>query len=540
MKFKVKTSVLLYIVCVCFSMMIEKTSAQNKLNIKQYVQLNSIISDGDNAPFGLTANKQGLSSIETSNGYARYGILVDGKIGKKGDWNYSAIMDIATGYNRTRSVDIHQVYADLSWKWLTMGIGAKERFAEMREFCRVTNSAIATNNVNRFFPNLYYNNIGELGTGGLVYSGNSAPIPQFRLEVPQYVDIPGTNSWVKLRGHIAYGIYLDHDFQKKFTNKNRNARYAKNVLYHSKALFMKLGKPSVFPLTMEGGLEMYSQFGGDIYTHASGKIISMPRGGKDFFKAFIPLSGDESTPNTEQANISGNQIGNWHLAFTLHTNPVDVRLYGEHMFDDFSQLFFFEYQSNRYGKREIVYYPWRDIMLGLSVTNKTGVLDFISNIYYEYISTYDQSGAGYNDPNQNYKEQMDGMDNYYNHSVYPGWHYHGMGIGNPLVLSPLYNKNGDLTFSGNRLKAHHVGVNGALGTKIPLMYKIIYTYSENWGTYFIPFDEKKYTTSLSADIIYSPQKSNWLFSLSLAYDKSNYIGNNMGVMLSLVRMDILK
>ena len=132
----------------------------------------------------------------------------------------------------------------------------------------------------------------------------------------------------------------------------------------------------------------------------------MPTKLKDFFKAFIPAGGDESTPDIEQSNISGNQIGNWHLAFTLHTKPVDVRIYGEHMFEDFSQLFFFEYQTNREGKRKITYYPWKDIQIGVSVTNKTGYLKFISTVQYEYTSMYDQSGAGYNDPNDYFSERM--------------------------------------------------------------------------------------------------------------------------------------
>jgi hypothetical protein len=264
----------------------------------------------------------------------------------------------------------------------------------------------------------------------------------------------------------------------------------------------------------------------------------MPRGIKDFFKAVIPLGGDDSTPTPEQANISGNQIGNWHLAFTLKTKPVDVRIYGEHLFEDFSQLFFFEYQSNREGKREIVYYPWRDIQAGISVTNKSGYLDFISSVQYEYTSMYDQSGAGYNDPNAYYKEQMDGADDYYNHSIYPGWHYYGMGIGNPLAISPLYNKNGSLVFSGNRFKAHCIGVNGAFCKDDALKYRLMYTYSENWGTYFNPFSKKMYTTSLLADLAFVPPCGKWVCSLSLAFDKSNYIGDNWGAMLSVARLGL--
>ena len=503
--------------------------AQACADVSQYVQLNTLLSDGDNAPFWLTANRQGVSSLDASSGYARYGIAVNGEFASDGRWKYSAGADVIAGYNQLNALALHELYAGISYKWISLNIGAKERFAEARSSVEKESGDV--------FSRLYGRTLSELGSGGLLYSGNCTPIPQLRIEVPEYVEIPGMKSWLKLRGHIAYGIFLDHNFQRDFSASNPNARYGKNILYHSKAFFLKLANPDKFPLEVEGGLEMYSQFGGDIYTHGNGKFLSMPRGIKDYFKAFIPLAGDDSTPKTEQANISGNQIGNWHLAFTLRTKPVDIRLYGEHLFEDFSQLFFFEYQSNREGKRTITYYPWRDIQLGVSVTNKTGFLKFISSVQYEYTSMYDQSGAGYNDPNEYFKEQMDGVDDYYNHSIYPGWHHYGMGIGNPIAISPLYNANGSLVFRGNRFNAHNIGVNGALLKDDMLKYRILYTYSENWGTYFNPFNQKRYTTSLLADIVFVPT-DNWAVSLSLAYDKSNFIGNNWGAMFSLTRMDL--
>ena len=509
--------------------------------ISYFAQMNTIVSKGDNAPFWLVANRQGLLSLENFNGYARYGMKIDGSLGKENVWKYSTGIDLSAGYNMERSVSVNQLYAEASWKWLTLSLGMKHRSGEMRSFSDVKYCNTSENSIVKpYFPHLYNSILTDIGSGGLLFSGNSSPIPQFRVEVPEYISIFGRDTWIKLRGHIAYGMFLDHNFQEDFTTKKPDARYAKKVMYHSKALFMKFGKPEKFPLEVEGGLEMYSQFGGEIYTHEKGKYLSMPNGLKDYFKAFIPGSGEGSTPVPEQTNMSGNHIGNWHLAFTLHTKPVDVRLYGEHMFEDFSQLFFFEYQSNREGNKDVVYYPWRDIMIGISIKNKSNILKFISNISYEYMSTYDQSGACYNDPGPHYKEQMDGVDNYYNHSIYPGWHNYGMGIGNPLVISPIYNSNGSLVFHANRLKSHHFGMNGSFGRKNVLMYRFMCTYSENWGTYQNPYPEKKYTTSVLADLVYAPSKSNWLFSISLAKDKSNVIGDNFGAMLSVARIGIFK
>ena len=132
---------------------------------------------------------------------------------------------------------------------------------------------------------------------------------------------------------------------------------------------------------------------------------------------------------------------------------------------------------------------------------------------------------------------MDGCDNYYNHGIYPGWHHWGTGIGNPLIISPAYNDNGSLKFRSNRLIAHNIGINGTLECiRIPLAYRLHYTYSENWGTYANPFTEKKYTTSLLGEFTFAPQYSNWLGRISLAYDKSNYIGNNLGIMFTISKI----
>ncbi|MBR6649129.1 MAG: hypothetical protein IKL29_07115 [Bacteroidaceae bacterium] len=516
-----------------------KAQENSKLNI--FVQTNCIVSNGDYAPYWLTALRQGIVSVENNSGILRTGGSYKGTFDKKGDFGYNLTTDIAINNNHTSDIFVQQAFADLSWRWLTLSIGSKERFGENKTHTDVFNSSsFYGNRVNTLFPNLYALHTSQLGSGGLTYSGNSRPIPQVRLEIPHYIPFPGTNNWLHIRAHIAYGRFSDDSFQERHTQSNPIARYGKNILYHSKAAFIKIGKEERFPLTFEGGVELYSQFGGDIYTHGSGLVVSMPGKFKDYIKAFIPLSGGDDTPLDEQTNISGNQTGSWHAALTLHTKPVEVSLYGEHMFEDFSQLFFFEYQSNKEGKRKVIYYPWKDILLGIRITNKSSVVPFIKSLQYEYLNTYDQSGALYHDPSDNFNEQMDGVDNYYNHGIYPGWHHWGMGMGNPLVISPIYNRSGAMHFKSNRLKAHNVGINGTLENILPIAYRLQYTYSENWGTYINPLTKKAYSTSLLAEFIYAPDKSHWAASLSIGYDKSSFIGENIGAMLSIARTFTVK
>ena len=322
--------------------------AQNNGSFDIFVQTNGIAANGEYAPYWFTALRQGVASIETSSGYMRTGCTYKGTFGNKGDWSYNATADFTINSNHTSVLFVQQAFAELSWRWLTLSIGCKERFGEGKADTGIFDGSHFTENkVNSLYPNLYARQTTELGTGGLTYSGNSRPIPQVRIEIPEYIPFPGTNRWLHIRGHIAYGRFSDDNFQEEHTRNNPIARYGKNILYHSKAGFIKIGKEERFPLTFEGGLELYSQFGGDIYTHGSGHVVSMPSKPKDYLKAFIPLSGGDDTPLDEQTNISGNQTGSWHAALTLHTKPVDVTLYGEHLFEDFSQLYFFEYQRNK-------------------------------------------------------------------------------------------------------------------------------------------------------------------------------------------------
>ena len=124
----------LLVVCVVF-VNVTSLFAQKSFSIRDYVQLNTVVSNGDNAPFWLVTNRNGVSSLDTQNGYVRYGVLFDGVIGDKGSWKYSAGLDLKAGYNQTSNLFVQQFYADISYKWFTFSFGQKERASEMRHFC---------------------------------------------------------------------------------------------------------------------------------------------------------------------------------------------------------------------------------------------------------------------------------------------------------------------------------------------------------------------------------------------------------------------
>ena len=304
----------------------QHTNAQLPVKTEYTVEMGGTSGKGTYAPMWLTANRQGLSSANTENGYLRAGIAHTMPLNQH--FGFSAGLDLATAYNFTSSFIIQQAYADLSYRWLNLSIGSKERLPELKN--------------------------SKLSSGGMVESNNARPIPQIRLEVPNYVAIPGTHKWLHLKGHIAYGRFTDDKWQEHFTSIGNP--YTIDVLYHSKSLFAKVGNKEHFPVEFEGGIQMSAQFGGDQYIAGQKEpVIDMPTRFVDFMRVLVPMAGDDTTPEGEQVNIYGNHVGSWNFAATAYLNRWKVKIYYEHYFDDHSQMFF------QYGR-------WKDGHIGLEIT----------------------------------------------------------------------------------------------------------------------------------------------------------------------------
>lgn len=459
--------------------------AQFTKGMNYSVETGISFSGGEHTPMWLTANKQGFSSIKKNNGYLRAGVFRSLEKNKR--FSYAFGIDVATAYNFTSSFIVQQAYVDLKYLCLGMTVGSKEYTSELKN--------------------------SLLTSGALTYSGNARPIPQVRIGIPEYILIPGTKEFLYLKGHVAYGMFTDDNWQVDFAAPN--SKYTEHILYHSKALFIKLGNQKKFPLIFEGGLEMQAQFGGNAY-HANGETVNMPNGIKDFFKVFIPSAGGSNTPWGEQANVYGNHIGSWNFSLSYQLKSWKFRAYYEHLFEDASQMF------GEYG--------WKDCLTGVEITFPKNPI--ISSLVYEYLGTKDQSGPIFHDQTEVIPDQISAMDNYYNHYLYTGWQHWGMGIGNPLLVAPLYNKDGDISFKSNRVKGHHLGFMGQPITD--LQYRILLSYTRNWGTYFEPFYDIKDNINGLIEATYKPhQLKNWNFTLSLGFDTGDMLGKSFGGMITI-------
>lgn len=443
-----------------------------------------IFSKGKYTPLWLISNNQGFSSLNKSNGYLTTGIFCSYENTK--NFTYELGLELSGAYNYTSSFFVHQAYAGIKYRSLEISLGSKERYGELKN--------------------------SLLSSGGMLFSGNARPIPQIRIGIPEYTFILPTMDWLQIKGHVAYGRFTDDNFQEDFAKGK--SKYNKVVLYHSKALFVKIGREES-PLIFQGGLEMSAQFGGKIY-YPDGRKVDIPSRLKDYLKVFVPMSGDELTTGADQVNVYGNHLGSWHASLKYRREDWSIRAYYEHFFEDHSQMFW------EYG--------WKDGLIGVEI--KFPQNPFIGNLVYEYIGTKDQSGPFLHDATEHIPDQVSANDNYYNHVTYSSWQHWGMGIGNPLLIAPLYNEDGNLSFRSNRMKAHHIGFNGEPTKEIT--YRILFSHARHWGTYHNPLPDVKYNRNGLVEVSYTPEKLKyWTVSAAIGVDRSNLIGNSTGGMVTI-------
>lgn len=468
--------------------------AQQNASFTYNVEASGIAADNGQAPLWLTANRYGMYSNQSKQALLRAGLAYRQEF--KHNWQLEAGVDMVGGKNLVSKFWVQQAYADLSWKLLRLSIGSKERMG---------------------FP-LQKNEL--LTSGWMVEGPNARPVPQIRAEVTDFWNIPGLHQWLAVKGHLAFGWFMDDHWQEDFVAPNRY--YVKNALYQSKSVMFRLGNKEQFPVDFEFGILMASQFGGEQYhmkeDGTSEMTLDMPDGLKAYWKAFFPQGGGEDNPNAgERANIEGNALGSWNFALNTYLGDWKLRATYEHYFEDHSQMFW------QYGR-------WKDGQIGLELTLPEN--RWISSLLWEGMSTKDQSG-----PFEYYDREtgeclFSGGDSYYNHYIYQAWQHYGMGMGNPLLPGPLYNKDGTISFKSNRVRSNHFGVAGNPSDE--WNWRVLCTLARHWGTYGEPLDKQRHQFSGMAEVTYHPEwAKGWSLTATMGLDNGNYLGNHTGGIITL-------
>ena len=499
---------ILFIMCSPQAISAQQRSLTDSLHYRAEMQ--ATLSSGDNTPLWLNANKYGLSSLKTANGYIRGAIErpLSADDGRK--WGVGYGVDIAVAAGFTSKLIVQQAYVEGRWLKGTLTVGTKEYPMELKN--------------------------QQLSSGSQTLGINARPVPQVRLALPEYWTIPGTKKWLSLKGHIAYGKTTDDNWQKDFVAPKN--RYTEGTLYHSKAGYLKIG-PGKF--NVELGLEMACQFGGKSYFEVESnnwQWISNEGGLKGMWHAFVPGGGEVN--ETTYQNASGNQLGSWIIRLNYDADTWALSAYLDHFFEDQSAMFMIDYDG--YGKDDewntkkdnrYLLYDFKDMMLGVELKLKQ--CNWLNNVVLEYIYSKYQSGPVYHDRTKTISDHIGGNDNYYNHHIFTGWQHWGQVMGNPLYRSPIYNSDGSISVADNRFVAWHLGFSGKAAE--PLSYRLLTTYQTGLGTYNDPFTSKQYNFSLLAELSWQ-LKNGWSLKGGFAMDKGKLLGDNYGAQLTIVKLGV--
>ncbi|MDE6297741.1 MAG: capsule assembly Wzi family protein [Muribaculaceae bacterium] len=455
-------------------------------SIRWKAEIGAAFSGGEHTPFWIANNNYGLSSVKKNNAYLRLAAFHDLDTTKRFTWGAGADLAVAARFSSVFVVQ--QLYGEVKYRCLNLLVGSKEL------------SGFITNS--------------DLGSGNMMFSGNARPIPQVRAGIFDYADVWGTKGWFGVKGYVAFGMFTDNRWIKSWVAPD--TQYTLNTLYHSKAIAFRVGNTNVFPLDLEIGMEMATQFGGDRY-QGDKLIRKMPHGWKNWIKAVIPMKGGSDTPDADRTNVEGNMLGAWNFALAWKPQADwKIKAYYEHFFEDHSMMTFD--------------YPWKDGLWGIEAHLPKN--RWVSEVVYEFLYTKDQSGAVYWDHNDQITEQVSGVDNYYNNYNYNGWQNWGMAIGNPLLVSPIYNRDHLMLFECNRVWAHHLGVKGNPTDEIG--YRLLTSYSKGWGTYEKPYPNVKSNFNLLAEVNWKPKSlKGWEGSFGFGMDAGSMLGNSYGVSLKI-------
>lgn len=499
-------------------------SASNPLTID--VEMQGSFSNSK-TPLWLNANKYGLSSLNADNGYLR-GIGAYDKNYKDGKYEIKAGLDVAVpigyksvGYQETYTSHfiLQQAYVEGRYKLGYLSIGAKERPMELKN--------------------------NELSSGSQTLGINARPVPQVRLGLADYWNIPLTNKWLSFKGHLAYGIMTDGAWEESFAKGSRN-KYNKNTRYHEKAGYLRIGKEEKFPLILTLGLEMAAQFGGDVYNwagtdqegYANAGNVTFSSGLKSYWHAFSGTGTDNG--ESTYSNSEGNILGSWVARLNWNDDNMTIGAYFDHYFEDHSGMFMLDYDGYGTGdewgiRKEKKYFAYslKDGLVGLDVKLKK--FPYINQLVVEYMNTRYQSGPIYHDHTENISNHLGGRDGYYSHSSLPGWQHWGQVMGNPLFMSPMYNTDGYIAIENDRFNAWHLGVAG--NPFCGFHYRTKLSWQRGLGTYANPYYTPKENISILVEASYKFPETTKLHRLSvkMAYgaDFGKLLGNNSGFQATL-------
>jgi len=340
------------------------------------------------------------------------------------------------------------------------------------------------------------NQDSTLSCGGFLFSENSRPMPKISIGIEHFTPIPFTSGFFEIKGALAQGWF-------------NNTNFANGVLLQHSYAYLKLG--GKLPVHLQYGIDHVAQWGGNVPVYGQ-----QPEGIRDFIDILSGGKGGTDAIRGDQINALGNHIISQSLRLDLDISDFKIGGYWQNISED-GPIRFIGYTMNA-----------PDGLWGISIRNKN--FPFIKGILYEFLNTTDQSGPYHDKDGIVYG----GGDSYFSHWVYQnGWSYYSRTIGTPFIF-PQVTGTGSLYSTNNRVQVHHVGIEGDVRG---YQFRMLSSFSKNYGTYEFPFKEMIPNTSMLFEVNKCfPTLSNVSIGCKIGADFGKLYGNSIGCQISISKI----
>ena len=428
-------------------------------SITYTVQQTTTSSEGTIAPFWFHNQHFGTIPAQPFSTLLRTSITSGMQIGPKLHLKYGLDAALTTaGGNSTRAW-IHQLYLHTRWLIFDLTIGSQE------------NQQLLTDRL--------------LSSGALIFSPNSRPMPRITAGIEQFTSVPFTHNQIQFRGGITHAWFIDNT-------------YVPDIWMHHKYFHLRLGNQ--LPVRLQLGLDHMAQWGGKLPGQPV-QLFNLT----NFKTIFLARSGGEGSTVFEQNNAIGNHILSEHAKLELETGKYTTTIYWQNIVEDGP----FRFAPWKMMNRE-------DGLWGVSIENKS--FPILQKIVAERINTTDQSGYIHDKDGIIYG----GQDSYFTNGTYLNdWAFFRRSIGNPLILSPVYNTDGSYRINHIWIKAYHLGMAGQTGE---WKYRFMGTHVNHYDFYLRPFSTNRYWMVELSRTIQSVE-----LELKLGSDTGTFPGNTTGV-----------
>ena len=443
------------------------------------------VATGQAQPFWLRANQYGTVPLTTPAATLRaslwrpYTRPDTANPGRRQRFDWSVGLQVIGNAAANSQVVLPEAYGKVRWKSIELAAGRWRQLTGLGD--------------------------STLSSGFINGSGNALPIPKIQLATLGYAPLGFTKRFIAINAGYVHGWFT--------------GAYIQGSYLHQKYVYVRLGKPAS-RLKLHLGLNHEVQWGGQAdylknsWLAVDGKLPSQLKYYPNVLLGLRPKNFQTNNyTGFDGAYWFGNGLGSEDVGVELNTQQGTWLLYHQHIYDDLSGLI------------------WVNVPDGLSGISwhrhPQATAHWLNRVVVEFLSTMDQSGPTFVQPNSRYQ----GNDDYFNHDQYrEGWSYLGRTIGTPFIMpqgdvQPA--AKGNVFFPNNRVRMGYVGASGQAGAALDWTFRL--SYSRNYGLFSNPYPVSYRQVSALASVqVRLPRLPGAQLTASLAVDQGQLLPNTFG------------